>query len=97
VTNSVDKMTATNEAVKQGASLAAEAGRALTEIVQANQKAAELVKDISNSTTHANEGTQQLTAANEQITSTIQQISTAAQELSIIAGELQTDVSKFQI
>ncbi|MEG6617667.1 methyl-accepting chemotaxis protein, partial [Peptococcaceae bacterium 1198_IL3148] len=41
VTNSVDKMTATNEAVKQGASLAAEAGRALTEIVQANQKAAE--------------------------------------------------------
>lgn len=97
VDNSVQKMAHNSQQVQQGVQLAAQAGQALADIVQANGNNLQLIEDIVSTMEQANQGTQQLTASNEQITSAVQQIAAGAQELADLSNHLQQSVAKFEI
>jgi methyl-accepting chemotaxis protein len=94
---SVKTMAQDTQEVQQGVVLATEAGQSLQEIVEANRRTVDLMREIALGAKQVSNGTSQMTASNVQITSTIQQITSAAQELASVSGELQAAVNKFQI
>lgn len=83
--------------VEQGVNLAAEAGSALSAIIEAVQNSISLVEDISNKAAQTSDGTKQLAAVSGQVSSNIEQVASAGQELAGIAANLQTAVSKFKV
>ncbi|BAF58187.1 hypothetical membrane protein [Pelotomaculum thermopropionicum SI] len=83
--------------VREGVSLASEAGNALRDIINAVNNSIVLTEEIATSAKQTSEGMQQLSASNEQVTSTIQQVATATQELAGIANKLQSLVERFKI
>lgn len=94
---SVKTMIQDAQEVRQGVVLATGAGKSLQDIVEANRKTVELVKEIAAGAEQVSSGTSQMTASNVQITSVIKQIASAAQELASVSGELRAAVDKFQI
>jgi len=82
--------------VDEGVEIASLAGNSLKQIIEAVNKNAVLIREVAEKSTMANEGTQQLSAANEEIAATVQQVTGAAQDLARIAEELKKSVAQFK-